>query len=58
MPKFEYRVETMKAEKSAKSVTETLNALGADGWELVSVEEPYSTHLLMLFFKRPCAMAR
>ncbi|MCK5934370.1 MAG: DUF4177 domain-containing protein [Fulvimarina manganoxydans] len=55
MTKFEYRVETMKAEKTAKRVTETLNALGANGWELVSTHEQWVPAQLIFILKRQCA---
>ena len=55
MRRFEYRVETMKADRAQKLLDDTLRRLGEAGWELVCVEESYATLDLMLFFKRPLA---
>ena len=51
---FEYKVEQINTAKSkAPKIEAQLNALGLDGWELVSVSPDFDgEHILKAFLKR------
>jgi len=57
---WEYTVETLPLDHTGPTPNEILNALGADGWELVSViSQPSSGAVyVILFLKREIVAAR
>ena len=56
--RWEYRVEMAGSFWSGpkpEALTEFLNALGEEGWEVISVENPPNSEKLRIVAKRPLA---